>query len=76
MRKSTAVSQDTRSCQPRSGYRDHLPDDEPLAMLEKIGDYQRAAIPYIWIVDAYKRTLLQVDNTGIHRPAGTILTNR
>src|ERR1043165_8155110 len=33
------------------------PDDEPLEMLEKIGDYQRAGIPYIWIVDPYKRTL-------------------
>jgi Uma2 family endonuclease len=50
------------------------PDDEPLEMLEKIGDYQRAGIPYIWIVDPYKRTLLQVDSTGIHRPAGTILS--
>lgn len=50
------------------------PDDGPLEMLEKTGDYQRAGIPYVWIVDPYKRTLLQVDSTGIHRPAGTILS--
>lgn len=49
------------------------PDDETLEMLEKIGDYQRADIPYIWIV-APKRTLLAVDSTGIRRPAGTILS--
>jgi Uma2 family endonuclease len=50
------------------------PDDEPLEMLEKIGDYQAAGIPHIWIVDPYKRTLIEVDETGIRRPAGRVLS--
>jgi hypothetical protein len=32
------------------------PDDEVGEMLTKIGDYLAAGIPYIWVVDPYKRT--------------------
>ncbi|HTX37084.1 MAG TPA: Uma2 family endonuclease [Bryobacteraceae bacterium] len=49
------------------------PDDEPMEMLEKIGDYQAAAIPYIWVADPHKRTLIEADASGIRRPAGLVL---
>jgi Uma2 family endonuclease len=49
------------------------PDDEPLEMLEKIGDYQAAGIPHIWMVNPYKRTLLEVDQAGSRRPATQML---
>jgi Uma2 family endonuclease len=38
-------------------------------MLAKIGDYLAAGIPYIWVVDPYKRTLAEADAAGIRRPA-------
>ena len=49
------------------------PDDEPMEMLEKIGDYRAAGIPYIWVADPYKRTLIEADAAGIRRPAGLVL---
>src|SRR5215471_5034743 len=33
------------------------PDDQASEMLVKAADYVQAGIPYIWIVDPYKRTL-------------------
>src|SRR5215472_14474694 len=45
------------------------PDDKPVDMLEKIGDYQAAGIPYIWVADPYQRTLVEADQSGIRRPA-------
>ena len=50
------------------------PDDEVAEMLEKIGDYLAAGIPYTWVVDPYKRTLVQAGPGGIHRPAGMVLS--
>ena len=49
------------------------PDDEPLEMLEKIGDYQAAGIPYVWVADPYKRSLIEADQAGIRRPTGFVL---
>ena len=49
------------------------PDDDPLDLLEKIGDYQAASIPYIWVVDPYKRTLVEAVPAGIRKPAGLVL---
>jgi Uma2 family endonuclease len=49
------------------------PDDEPLEMLAKIGDYQKAGIPYIWVADPYKRSLIEAGRAGIGRPAGLVL---
>lgn len=49
------------------------PDDEAVEILEKIGDYQSAGIPHIWVVDPYKRTLIEADQTGIRRPAALVL---
>jgi Uma2 family endonuclease len=43
------------------------PDDEVQEMLTKIGDYLAAGIPYIWVVDPYKRTLVEADHSGIRR---------
>jgi Uma2 family endonuclease len=49
------------------------PDDEAAGMLSKIADYVAAGIPYIWVVDPYKRTLMEVVNGVIRRPAGSVL---
>lgn len=50
------------------------PDDTPVDMIEKIGDYQRAGIPYIWVADPYKRMLIEADGDGIHKPGGLVLS--
>jgi Uma2 family endonuclease len=49
------------------------PDDEVPEMLTKIGDYLAAGIPHIWVVDPYKRTLVEADQSGIRRPAAQTL---
>jgi len=49
------------------------PDDGPTDILEKIADYQAAGIPYVWVVDPYKRTLMEADHSGIRRAAGSVL---
>jgi hypothetical protein len=41
------------------------PDDKVLEMLTKIGDYLAAGIPHIWVVDSYKRTVVEADHAGI-----------
>jgi Uma2 family endonuclease len=41
------------------------PDDEAAEMLAKIGDYLAAGIPHIWVIDPYKRTLVEADQSGI-----------
>ena len=49
------------------------PDDEPGDLLAKLADYVGAGIPYIWIVDPYKRTVAALEN-GMHRKiAGLVL---
>jgi Uma2 family endonuclease len=50
------------------------PDDRPLEMVEKIGDYQAAGIPHIWVADPYQRTLIEADQAGIRRPATLALS--
>jgi Uma2 family endonuclease len=48
-------------------------EDDATEFLEKIADYAGAGIPYIWIVDPYKRTLVVVEH-GVIRPViGQIL---
>ena len=49
------------------------PDDEPSEMLFKVADYQQAGIPYIWIVNPYKRTLMESVDGRLRRPAGQVL---
>ena len=50
------------------------PDDQAVEMLEKIGDYQMAGSPHIWVVDPYKRTVIEADPAGIRRPATLVLS--
>ena len=50
------------------------PDDEPGELLDKIADYVAAGIPYIWVVDPYKRTLREVVNGVIRRSSTTVLS--
>jgi Uma2 family endonuclease len=49
------------------------PDDEAAEMLAKIGDYLAAGIPHIWVVDPYKRTLVEADQNGIRQPETLVL---
>jgi Uma2 family endonuclease len=49
------------------------PDDHTSEMLSKIGDYFAAGVPYIWVVDPYKRTLSEVIEGRIHRPSAHVL---
>ncbi|HTS26417.1 MAG TPA: hypothetical protein VMH81_11125 [Bryobacteraceae bacterium] len=42
-------------------------------MLDKIADYVAAGIAYIWVVDPYKRALMEVVQGGIRRPQGSVL---
>jgi Uma2 family endonuclease len=49
------------------------PCDEPADLLDKIADYVAAGIPHIWVIDPYKRTLMEVVNGVIHRPSTTAL---
>jgi len=50
------------------------PDDETIAMLEKIGDFHAAGIPYIRVVDPYQRSLFEAHQHGMRRPAGLVLS--
>jgi Uma2 family endonuclease len=40
------------------------PDDRPADLLSKIADYLQAGIPHIWIVDPYRRTVMEAEATG------------
>jgi len=50
------------------------PDDQAAEMLAKIGDYLAAGIPHIWVVDPYKRTLVEADQNGIRQPETLVLS--
>ena len=50
------------------------PEDQVTEMLEKVGDYQAAGIPHIWVVDPYKRTLIEADQAGIRKAATLVLS--
>ncbi len=50
------------------------PDDAAAEMLAKIGDYLAAGIPHIWVVDPYKRTLVEADQNGIRQPETQVLS--
>jgi len=47
-------------------------DDSPSELLEKVGDYLRANIPHILVVDPYKRKLIEADASGI-RTSGSLV---
>jgi len=49
------------------------PDDEVGNMLVKIADYLAAGIPHIWVIDPYKRIVVEADASGFHRPASQVL---
>ncbi|HEV8042803.1 MAG TPA: Uma2 family endonuclease [Bryobacteraceae bacterium] len=44
------------------------PDDQAGEMLAKVDEYLAAGIPHIWVVDPYKRTLVEADQNGIRQP--------
>lgn len=50
------------------------PDDAASEMVIKIGDYIAAGIPYVWIVDPYKRILSEVVHGEIRQPAAQVLS--
>ena len=49
------------------------PDDESSGTLDKIADYAGAGIPYVWIVDPYKRNLVVVEQGVIRNVSGHVL---
>lgn len=44
-----------------------LSPDDDVEMLTKIGDYLAGGVPHIWVIDPYKRTLVEADKAGIRR---------
>ena len=42
-------------------------------MLTKLADYQ-AAIPYIWLIDPYKRALFESIDGRLRRPEGQVVS--
>jgi Uma2 family endonuclease len=48
------------------------PDDTVPDMLAKVGEYLAGGIPYIWVVDAYRRTVIEAHAQGIRRCASGI----
>jgi Uma2 family endonuclease len=47
------------------------PEDKACEFLRKIADYAEAGIPYVWIVDPYKRTVMEAGQ-GTVRPAESL----
>ncbi len=50
------------------------PDDRASDMLTKIADYLAAGIPHIWLIDPYKRSVMEADQSGIRRPANQVVS--
>jgi Uma2 family endonuclease len=50
------------------------PEDEPNEFLLKLADYTRAGIPYIWIVDPYRRTVMEVVHGTLRCPQSLVLS--
>jgi len=44
------------------------PDDAPIEMTEKIVEYLASGIPYVWVVDPYRREKIVADQQGIRVP--------
>ena len=36
-------------------------------LVAKIGDYLAAGIPYVWVIDPYKRTVVEATRSGIRK---------
>ena len=49
------------------------PDDTIPEMLIKVGDYLAAGIPHIWVVDPYRRSVVESDREGIRRSTSGVL---
>jgi hypothetical protein len=43
-------------------------------MLLQVADYHQGGIPYVWIVDPYKRTLIESVSGVLKRPESTVLS--
>jgi len=49
------------------------PDDEPADMLARVGEYLAMGIPHIWVIDSYKRKVLEADARGIRESASRVV---
>lgn len=49
------------------------PDDRASDMLVKISDYLQAGIPHVWLVDPYRRTVVETDGTGTRQATNQTL---
>jgi Uma2 family endonuclease len=50
------------------------PDDEVSEMFQKVADYAEAGIPYVWIVDPYKRSVMEAGQGTVHHPETMVLS--
>jgi len=49
------------------------PDDRPSDLLAKVGEYLRAGIPHIWVVDPYQRSVVEATTVGIREVRGLVV---
>jgi Uma2 family endonuclease len=50
------------------------PDDAASDLLLRVVDFHQGGIPYVWIVDPYKRVLVDSVNGRVRRPAEQVLS--
>ncbi len=50
------------------------PDDQLSEMLVKLADYDEAGIPYVWVVDPYRRTAIEAVHGVIRHPENMVLS--
>jgi len=48
-------------------------DDRPSELLAKVGEYLRAGIPHIWVVDPYQRSVVEASAAGIREVRGLVV---
>ena len=50
------------------------PDDGTSDLLVRVADFHQSGIPYIWVVDPYKRTLVECVDGRLSTPSAQILS--
>jgi Uma2 family endonuclease len=48
-------------------------EDEPAEMLAKVGEYLNMGIPHVWVVDPYKRKVVEADRQGIRESSSRVV---
>ena len=50
------------------------PEDEAGEFLAKVADYAEAGIPHVWVVDPYKRTVMEAREGTVRNPETLVLS--